>query len=349
MRFREAKPGEPQASRGDKIATAGIESERERAHPRLRRRFLERADLALAYAFVSSAIFDRYRPLLVFLNITRRCNLSCGYCCEYDRESLPVPREVLRERIDHLARLLAVVVTLNGGEPLLHPDVVEIVAAVRERGMIPAVNTNGFLLSRELIEGFNRAGLHTLQISADAVHPNALTAKALKSLLPAFGLLAEHARFRVRVNTVLGAASPEEALEVARTALAYGFDAKCALLRTPCGAPEELDERALRIHEAIDRLRGRGLSIFSEVFQSTLLRGGRVDWKCRAGARYFHVCEDGRVRLCGARLADQGKPLVDYGPEDIRRAFHARKPCASRCAIAYAHQVSRIDRFRGQE
>jgi MoaA/NifB/PqqE/SkfB family radical SAM enzyme len=306
------------------------------------------SDVRLLYAFASSALFDPLRPLLVFLNVTRRCNLACGYCNEYDDKSPPVPLEVLMERIDHLARLRTVIVTLNGGEPLLHPDVVEIVAYIRERGMVAAVNTNGFLLTQEMIEGFNRAGLHTLQLSTDAVNANATTAKALKPLLPKFGLLAEHARFRVRVNTVLGAAPPEEALEVARVALAHGFFAKCALRRELDGSPVSQDDRARSAFESIGRLRGR-LGLFGEEFQSELLRDENVAWKCRAGARFFHVCVDGLVHLCGPRFGQGPRPLATYGALELRRAFAEPKPCAARCAVAYAHQISRLDRFRAQE
>src|SRR4029077_14604351 len=45
------------------------------------------------------------RPLLVQLVVTRRCNLSCGYCTEYDEVSSPVDVTLLERRIDHVARL----------------------------------------------------------------------------------------------------------------------------------------------------------------------------------------------------------------------------------------------------
>src|SRR3954466_3253933 len=98
------------------------------------RRLLRNAKVA---ASVLVAALDRDRPLVTHLVITRRCNLSCGYCHEYDKTSAPVPTDVLRERIDHLARLKSVFVTLTGGESLLHPDAAALVAYVRERGMTP--------------------------------------------------------------------------------------------------------------------------------------------------------------------------------------------------------------------
>ncbi|MEQ1508437.1 MAG: radical SAM protein [Myxococcota bacterium] len=102
-------------------------------------------------ARLGAAAADPYRPLLAQIVITRRCNLACGYCYEYDHVSPPIPRETLLERFDHLARLRAVFVTLNGGEPLTHPDVVQLVADLRDRGAVPMINTNAFLLTADLV------------------------------------------------------------------------------------------------------------------------------------------------------------------------------------------------------
>ena len=280
--------------------------------------------------------------------VTRRCNLSCGYCQEYDHTSPPVPFETLRERIDHLARLRVVLVAITGGESLLHPQLADIVAYVRARGMTASVNTNGFLLTADRIRALNDAGLFAMQLSVDAVRGNATTRKALRPLLPKLRLLAQHARFRVRVNTVFGAAPPEEALEVVRAASAHGFDAKCSLMRKADGTPVAFDDHARAVYAEIERLQGRSLGVLREGFQDDLLRDGQVEWKCRAGARFFHVCENGLVHLCAPRTGAPGTSLADYTVDDIRRAFEERKACAARCPVAYAHNVSQVDRFRSQ-
>src|SRR5690606_20972684 len=118
--------------------------------PRLRRTSrLTDAKVALSLA---RAALDSDRPLIANLIITRRCNLSCGYCYEYDKVSPPVPLDTLKERVDHIARLGAVFVTLTGGESLLHPGADQVVAYVRARGMVPFLNTNAYLLTRDWIE-----------------------------------------------------------------------------------------------------------------------------------------------------------------------------------------------------
>jgi hypothetical protein len=78
------------------------------------------------------------------------------------------------------------------------------------------------------------------------------------------------------------------------------------------------------------------------------VRDGEAQWKCRAGARYFHVTEHGTVDLCAKHVGNPGKPLEAYGEDDLRAAFDAPKPCASHCAQAYANQLARIDAWRPQ-
>jgi len=293
-------------------------------------------------------LIERHRPLMANFIVIRRCNLSCSYCVEYDDVSAPIPLAVLEERLDHLARLRTLMVSLTGGEVLLHPDLVAVVRAVRARGMIAAVSTNGFLLSRSWIESFNDAGVFAMQVSVDGTTPNEVTQKTLKTMRPKLELLARHARFRVRINTVLGAAPPEEALEVVRAVVGLGLEAKCSLLREKDGRIAQFDDRTRELYRTIAEVEGRQSALFDEVFQDAMLRDGRLDWKCRAGSRFFHVDEHGKVDLCAPRIGSPGKPLAEYTDADLREAFDAPKSCAPKCPVAYAHQLSRFDSFRPQ-
>ncbi len=304
-----------------------------------------RADGCLAVNLVSAAL-DRDRPMIANLIITRRCNLSCGYCFEYDKVSPPVPLDTLKTRIDHIARLRSVIVTLTGGESLLHPGAAELVRHVNDRGMTPMLNTNGFLLTKKWIDALNAAGLYGMQLSIDNAVPNEISKKSLKPLLPKLRLLAEHAKFRVRINTVLGGGPPQEAVEVTRVVRELGFDASCSLMRHADGSIIPLDDRARAAYAEIRAMGKR--AILPDDFQHALVDGEDQPWKCRAGARTFHVCEHGLVHLCAPRMDSNGKPVAEYSVEDIRRAFDAPKACTARCPIAYAHHASRFDRFRAQ-
>jgi len=62
----------------------------------------------------------------------------------------------LRARVDHLAALNTASITFTGGEPLLHPELDQIIRAARNHGMIVTMITNGFRLSRDWIERLTR-------------------------------------------------------------------------------------------------------------------------------------------------------------------------------------------------
>jgi MoaA/NifB/PqqE/SkfB family radical SAM enzyme len=74
-----------------------------------------------------------YQPVAAHIIPIRRCNLSCAYCNEYDNHSDPVPAPDMVRRVDRLAALGTGIVTLSGGEPLLHPALDESSAAFGRR------------------------------------------------------------------------------------------------------------------------------------------------------------------------------------------------------------------------
>ncbi|HET8549458.1 MAG TPA: radical SAM protein, partial [Bryobacteraceae bacterium] len=171
-------------------------------------------------------------PVLAHLIPIRRCNLSCTYCNEYDNYSKPVPAGVMRHRIDLLANLGTSIITFSGGEPLLHPDLDELIAHMRGRGVIACVITNGYLLTADRIRRLNEAGLDHMQISIDNVMPDEVSRKSLKVLDKKLQLLAEHALFHVNINSVLGGGirHPEDALVVGRRAIELGFTATVGII-----------------------------------------------------------------------------------------------------------------------
>lgn len=316
--------------------------------PKLRRERQPLRDVGIALKVARAAV-DTDRPLITHVVITRRCNLSCGYCFEYDKVSQPVPLADLKARVDHLAKLNSVFVTFTGGESLLHPDAIEIVRYANDKGMVPFLNTNGYLLTKAIIAGLNEAGLYGMQLSIDNAKPNEVSKKSLRPLMPKLRLLAQYARFHVRINTVLGSSPPAEALEVARTMIAFGFDANCSLVRDASGALIAPDPETRAAYDAIRRLGKRLPAFMDDNYTHELLDNGTMAWKCRAGARTFLVDEHGNVHLCQPRMGAPGTPLLSYTVDHIRRAFHAPKPCANTCPIAYAHHASKFDGWRSQK
>jgi hypothetical protein len=81
-------------------------------------------------------------------------------------------------------------------------------------------------------------------------------------------------------------------------------------------------------------------------FQKNLVDGKPNQWRCRAGARYLYICEDGLVHYCSQQRGYPGVPLAGYTKEDIRREYLTKKACAPYCTIACVHQVATFDNWR---
>ncbi len=291
----------------------------------------------------------RSRDHLVQAHIVpiRKCNLDCGYCNEYDDFSPPVPLEKMYSRIDALGRLGATLVTISGGEPLLHPGIEKIIARIRQNRAIAGMITNGFLLSKAKIEALNDAGLDHLQISIDNVMPDEVSKKSLKTLDLRLQWLAEHALFHVNINSVVGGGvkNPSDALQIARRAQALGLSSTVGIIHDGQGQLKPLDPESLAVFREIRGMSKKSYAIFNG-FQDAIAEGRENDWRCRAGARYLYVCEDGLAHYCSQQRGYPGKPIEQYTLEDIRREYRTKKGCAPACTVSCVHQTSLIDFWR---
>ena len=314
------------------------------------RRILRRANRRVREArMLTRSLRFRYQPVAAHLIPIRRCNLSCAYCNEYDDRSAPIPTVDVLRRIDRLVDLGTGVVTLSGGEPLLHPDLEEIVRHIRRRGAIATLITNGYLLTRDRIERLNQAGLDHLQISIDNVMPDEVSKKSLKVLDQKLVSLAETAAFDVTVNSVVGGGirNPDDALKIAQRARELGFSTTVGIIHDGSGRLRKLDEPQRQILERVVAL-GKSLFDFANYnrFQKNLANGVPNEWHCRAGSRYLYVCEDGLVHWCSQQRGHPGIPLEQYGPDDLQREYHRSKGCAPLCTVGCVHRVAQVDELR---
>jgi MoaA/NifB/PqqE/SkfB family radical SAM enzyme len=289
-------------------------------------------------------------PVMAHLIPIRRCNLSCTYCNEFDDFSKPIPIDVMKHRIDLLADLGTSIVTFSGGEPLLHPELDELIAHMRRRGVIACLITNGYLLTADRIRRLNDAGLDHLQISIDNVMPDDVSKKSLKVLDKKLQLLAEHALFHVNINSVVGGGvrHPEDALVIGRRAIELGFTATVGIIHDGDGQLRPLSEREHQVFNAMRKLEKKNFSRFNG-FQEDIAAGRAHDWRCRAGSRYLYICEDGLVHYCSQQRGYPGKPLEHYSLDDIRREYRTEKGCAPYCTVSCVHQVGYLDNFRGPQ
>ncbi len=321
----------------------------ERSGRSLRRR-LRSADRRLREArMFARAMVSKHHPILVQIVPIRRCNLACTYCNEFDAVSPPVPLGEMLKRVDLLAALGTTIITLSGGEPMLHPDLDEIIRRIRRRGAIATLITNGYLLTAERIRQLNRAGLDYLQISIDNVNPDETSKKSLKVLDRKLELLAEHAEFAVNVNSVLGSPvrNPQDARTIAQRARALGLTSTVGILHDGQGQLRPLAADHLTIYR--DLLEpDQKMFAFAQFdrFQRNISQGLPNRWHCRAGGRFLYVCEDGLVHYCSQQRGHPGIPLERYTRTDLDREAASEKPCAPFCTISCVHQTAMLDSFR---
>ena len=296
------------------------------------------------------AMADSDHPLLAHIIPMRRCNLACTYCNEFDDFSPPVPVETMFHRVDKLAELGTSVVTISGGEPLLHPQLDEIIHHIRKRGMVAGLITNGYLLVPERVQRLNRAGLEWLQISIDNVTPDDVSKKSLKVLDKKLEVLAEYADFHVNINSVVGGGihSPQDAVAIGKRAIELGFSSTIGIIHDGDGQLQPLGDEERRIYHEMKSMEKRSFTRIN-AFQDNIAQGRPNQWRCRAGARYLYICENGLVHYCSQQRGYPGVPLENYTIADIRREYVTEKSCAPHCTVSCVHQVSIFDSWRAPQ
>ncbi|MDI9624089.1 MAG: radical SAM protein [Methanothermobacter sp.] len=114
-------------------------------------------------------------PFQVVWNITHRCNMNCKHC--YETAGTPQKNELDKneviEAIDILADNGVTSLAFSGGEPSIHPNILDYISHARERGLYVAMATNGYILADEgRCQKFVDAGLQFVQVSIDSLNPN---------------------------------------------------------------------------------------------------------------------------------------------------------------------------------
>src|SRR6195952_5307311 len=108
----------------------------------LKRRWKKATLKVRELASIASAVASTSHPYMAHIVPMRRCNLACTYCNEFDDFSDATPIEEMLRRIDHLGRLGTSVITISGGEPLLHPELDDVIRQIRKTGAIAGMITN---------------------------------------------------------------------------------------------------------------------------------------------------------------------------------------------------------------
>jgi radical SAM protein with 4Fe4S-binding SPASM domain len=117
---------------------------------------------------------DPYTPLIVSYAVTRACNLRCLHCHVSARESLPDELNLKEaiHTIDEMHSLGTQAVIFSGGEPLLRKNfVLQLIEHCDDLGIIPAMLSNGLLMTPQTVLELQEAGLKAVGLPIDSVVP----------------------------------------------------------------------------------------------------------------------------------------------------------------------------------
>lgn len=115
--------------------------------------------------------FHLLTPLYVWIELTRRCNLTCQHCYIEGgpARANEMPTEEFLRLLDEMAAMGVWAVVLTGGEPTLHPDFIQVVKHARKLGLLVGIATNGMFLSESLLDQLPRQGV-IISVSLDNLH-----------------------------------------------------------------------------------------------------------------------------------------------------------------------------------
>ena len=110
-------------------------------------------------------------PRLVFWETTAACNLVCYHCRRTDVADKVSPDELSEQEakslIDELADWGRTILVFSGGEPLMRPDIFELMSYASQKRVIVALATNGTLINKDLAKRIRESGVDRVSISFD--------------------------------------------------------------------------------------------------------------------------------------------------------------------------------------
>jgi radical SAM protein with 4Fe4S-binding SPASM domain len=277
-------------------------------------------------------------PRLIFWEATAGCNLECRHCRRLEvakalsRRDLPA--ELVKTRlIDALAEAGAPVLVCSGGEPLLRPDLFELAAHARARGVPVALATNGTLIDDAMADRIVSAGFERVAISLDGA--DAATHDDFRRQAGAFdgavdGLRRLRARrMSVQVNTTVTKHNQDQLPQIHDLAVRLGAEAWHVFMFVPVGCGLEIPAEQQLAAESYERLltwlAGQAAQraifvratcapqyfrILAQTRSFTAARGGSkfasLTKGCLAGTGIAFVSHTGEVFPCGYLPASSG-------------------------------------------
>ena len=127
---------------------------------------------------------NQAKPMFAWFSLTEDCNLGCRFCfadaqlCSKKNESAQkklnkdLSTEQIFQILDNVSKAGTTAIQFAGGEPLLRPDLTDIVSYAAKKNIYVALNTNGTLIDDRSASSLIRAGLSQVKVSIDGLKTN---------------------------------------------------------------------------------------------------------------------------------------------------------------------------------
>jgi len=189
---------------------------------------------------------------MVAWEVTRSCNLACVHCRASAKRG-PYEGELDTNRckklLDEIAAFSSPVIILTGGEPLLRPDIFEIVAYGDQKGMRMVMATNGTLVTEEIARKIIDAGIQRVSISIDGL--NADSHDAFRRVPGAFaGTMAgigamKKAGLEFQINTTVTRVNLDQIKGIFELAVGLGAAAHHIFMLVPTGRGKDMADQEI--------------------------------------------------------------------------------------------------------
>ncbi len=272
-------------------------------------------------------------PSLRYLEvqITRRCNLSCGHCYLGEAEPRDLDARVFRRAVEDFDRLQGLRLLISGGEPLMHPSFEAINDVLGASPLRKVLLTNGLLLPRWL----DRLNVHEVQVSIDGLEPSHDALRGAGTFTRAWDALEKtlEAGLDVSVATVVHKGNYHDLPRLEGLIRDLGLSEWNVDIPCPSGRWAENELTADEMAHALSF--GFGGS----------LHGGGGAWTC--GAHLMAITPEGRAAKCGfyghnpvGPVEDGLAPLWERIPRDRLNTL--------RCQCSFIDECRGGCRFRAE-
>lgn len=246
-------------------------------------------------------------PRLINLEITKLCNAQCDFCPCWEIKDYPQ----LKDYSEIMKKFRPIVLSLNGGEPLLRKDLIEIIDQVRPYCTYLTLITHGQLLTEEKFKELWDHGVDQVSISRNYIDTTHDDERHLPGLTRHFETLIPRLTAQgfdnLAFNTVIMDRNIDHILPLAQQAKEWGVKIAFSSYSTLKNDRPEYHvgqaqmEKLDHVVSELIRMRGEGYPILTSDYYlkkiPNYFRYGYVE-DCRAGLNFIQMTPDGYVKRC---------------------------------------------------